>query len=129
MLRRNAAVTMRDAVMMDAAIAMMDVGAKAETATTTRRPGAVKENDAAKTDAGHLLAEEITSVTLQARHHHHLRLAEAEEEVAEEVAEEDPQIRKAKGLAQERTTTKLVQVNLRQAMTQRHQSRKLHRLP
>ena len=111
MLRRNAAVAMRDAAMTDAAIAMMDVGAKAETATMTRRPGAVKEKDAAKMDAGHLLAEEITSVTLQARHHHHLRLAEAEEEVVEE----DPQIRKAKGLAQERTTTKLVQVKIGRA--------------
>ena len=119
MLRRNAAVAMRDAAMTDAAIAMMDVGAKAETATMTRRPGAVKENDAAKTDAGHLSAEEITSVTLQVRHHHHLRLAEAEEEVAEE----DPEAEKARDLVRERTTMKLVQVNLRQAMTPCRQAR------
>ena len=90
MLRRNAAATMTDA-----ATVMTDVGAKAETATTTKRQGAIKENDIAKTDAGHLLAEEITSVTLQVRHHHHLRLAEAEEEVAGE----DPKAEKARGLA------------------------------
>ena len=122
MLRRNAT-----AAMTDAAIAMMDVRAKAETATTMKRQGAIKENDAAKTDAGHLLAEEITSVTLQVRHHHHLRLAEAEEEVAEEVAEEDPEVEKARDLAQARTTMKLVQVNLRQAMTQCRQARTSHR--
>ena len=116
-------------LMRNAAATMTDVGAKAETATTTRRPGAVKENDVAKMDAGHLLAEEITSVTLQARHHHQLRLAEAEEEVAEEVAGEDPKAEKARGLAQERTTTKLVQVNLRQATTQCRQVKKLHRSP
>ena len=52
MRRRNAAVAMRDAAMTDAAIAMMDVGAKAETATTMWRPGTVKENDVAKTDPG-----------------------------------------------------------------------------
>ena len=115
MLRRNAAAAMRDAAMTDATAAMTDVGAKAETATTTKRVIVIRANDAAVTDAGNPLMEEITSVTLQVRHHHHLRLAEAVEEVAE--------AEKAKDLAQERTTTKLVQVNLRQAMTPCRQAR------
>ena len=121
----NAVAVMKDAAMTDAAAAMMDVGAKAETATTTKRQSVIRENDAAMMDAENPLAEEITSVTLQVRHHHQLRLAEAKEEVAEE----DPQIRKEKDLAQERTTTKLVQVNLRQTTTQYREVKKLHRSP
>ena len=119
MLMRNAAAVMRDAAMTDAAAVMKDVRAKAENVTTTKRLIVIRANDAAVMDAGNPLAEEITSVTLQVRHHHHLRLAEA----VEEVAEEDPEAEKAKDLARGRTTMKLVRVNPHLVMIQCHQAR------
>ena len=100
--------------MTDAAAAMTDVEAKADTVATTKRPTVIRASDVATMDAGNPLAEEITSVMLQVRHHHHLRLGDVEE---------DPEAKKARDLARERTTTKLVQVNLCQAITQCCQAR------
>ena len=78
MQMRSAAATMTDA-----AVATMDVGAKADRAGTARRPTVIKERDTAAMDAGIRHVEEITSVTHLDHLHHLLRLARAEVEVLE----------------------------------------------
>ena len=108
MLMRNAAATMTDA-----AAAMMDVGAKADSTKMARRQTVTKEHDAVAMDAGIRHVEEITSVTHRDHRHHLLRLAMVEVE-----ADEVEDFLKVSG--QEITTTKLVLANLRLRKIPRH---------
>ena len=111
----DGAMLMRNAVaaMTDAAVAMMDIGAKTDRTGMVRRPIVIRERGAAAMDAGIRHMEEITSVTHQDHHHHLLRLVKVEVEALD--AEDFPKV-----LGRERTITKLVLVNPRLRKIPRH---------
>ena len=100
-------------MMMDAAAAMMDVGAKADRTRTVGRPTVIRERDAAAMDARIRHMEEIINVTHQDHLHHLLRLAKVGVEALE--AEDFLKV-----LGRERTITKLVLVNPRLRKISRH---------